>query len=248
VEEVSEVQAQLILNGRNSGFQEILPLYLLDDAGQIVESDDLTLTPGEVLVTVPIKQTSLVREVPVQASLLSETLTPGYEINSVLVDPRTVTLTGTSLALESVGEFVETAPISLTNVLSEVTLDSPLVFPEGVVAMDDLGDRIFSVSVHITVSPVNDYLLLKIEPTLLGVPPTYTVRLSPQEVSVLLEGPQPLLDEIKDDPALVIVTLDLEGFSPGLYMVPVDVQVPSGVTVEILPTEVQVTIEEVVEP
>ena len=98
--------------------------------------------------------------------------------------------------------------------------------------------------VDVVVSPVTNYLPLTVEPELRGLQAGFNAEVSPSQVSVLLVGPQPILDEIAADPFLVEVFLDVTGLEAVAHELPLEYESPSDVTVELFPSEAQVVIFE----
>jgi YbbR domain-containing protein len=242
VEQVNEVRTEVAIEGRKNSFQVSQLVLPLDVDGQLING--VRLEPAEILITVPVEQTEQTRQVPIYADIQADTIEDGFEINSVLISPPTVTLIGEESAVQQVGEFLATAPISLTNVFSEISLDVPLLLPEGVVSRGEADEDINTVRIDIQVSPVTNYLPLTTAPELRGLPEDKNAEVSPSQVSILLIGPQTILDEITSNPSLVVVYVDVTGLGPGLYDLPLEYESPSGVTVELFPSEVQVTINE----
>ena len=238
------VQARIViqLNGRRDDFQQVVPVSLLDQDGEVVEG--LTPSPQQVLANVTIEQDFFTREVPVQAVLDTDTLDPNYEITGIDVFPSTVTLTGDQAALAGVGEFVETAPVDLTDVYSELTVDAPLILPAGVTALNEEGESIFTVNVRISIEPITDYLALTRFIEERDLDPNMIARLSEGRVSVLLFGPRPLLEEIIKDPNLVTVFVNLDGLAAGTYTLPIEFDAPQGAIVELFPSETEAVIVE----
>ena len=238
------VQAQIViqLNGRREDFQVVEPVSLLDQDGQVVE--ELTPSPQQVLVDVVIDQTFFTRESSVQAILDNDTLDPNYEITGIITNPSTVTLTGNRAALAEVGEFIETAPVDLTDVYSKLSVEAPLILPEGVSALNDEGETIQNVLVHITVEPITDYLAITRFIEERGLEPPLIARLSESRVSVLLFGPRSLLDEIMKDPNLITVFVNLDGLSAGTYTLSIEYEAPQDVIVELFPSETEAVITE----
>ena len=60
---------------------------------------------------------------------------------------------------------------------------------------------------------------------------------------MLLIGPQELLAEIAKNPQTVQVQVDLAKLTPGTYTLPVLVQAPQGIQVQLFPKEVTVVIQ-----
>jgi YbbR domain-containing protein len=241
VERAVEARVELNISGRFTDFQQEVPVTILDEEMQPIEG--LQITPDSVRVTVPVRRTFFTRKVAVQASIASDTVTTGYQVTEVSVNPADVTLIGERSAVEAAGDFLVTAPITLTNVYDHITSDVALLLPAGVSALNEQEETVTHVRAEISVQPLSDYLVLSRRPALVGLPPEMTVELTPREVSVLLIGPQPLLREIRAAPDLVLLTLDLEGFSPGTYVQTPIVDAPADLNVEIFPPEVQVTLE-----
>ena len=101
----------------------------------------------------------------VSAFFRAETIEDGYEITSVLISPPSVTVIGEEGAIRQVDEFILTAPISLTNVTSQFTVEVPLLLPDGVVSKGEAEQDINSVAVDVQISPVTNYLPLSAAPT-----------------------------------------------------------------------------------
>jgi diadenylate cyclase len=242
VDRVGEARAELALEGRRADFQEALRLKLVDDDGEQVT--DLQPTPESILATVSISRTFESRQVGVQAMLETTTLPRGYEVTRVRLSPSVVTLIGRRSGLEEAGDYLATAPINLSGVRSELTRDVPLVMPEGISALDTQGQAVTNVVARVTVAPATDYLALTKKPVVSGVTPSLAARLSPSQVTVLLIGPEPLLLQVEEEPGLVRVSLDLKGFEPGSYLLPLEIRAPEGLDVERFPTEIDVTIAE----
>jgi len=129
-------------------------------------------------------------------------------------------------------------------VYSELTLDVPLILPDGVVGKGEKGETVDNAVVSIFVSPVTNYLLQTVAPATRGLPITYSAEISPQQVSVLLIGPEPILDEIEADLSLVVIYVDVTDVLPGIHVLPLEYEAPSGISIELFPSEVQVTISE----
>jgi diadenylate cyclase len=238
------VQARIViqLNERRDDFQQVVPVSLLDQDGKVVEG--LIPSPQQVLANITIEQDFFTRDAPVQAVLDTDTLDSNYEITSIEVLPSSITLTGDRTALAGVGEFVETAPINLTDVYSELTVDAPLILPVGVTALNEEGEIILTVNVRIILEPITDYLALTRFVEERGLGSTMIARLTESRVSVLLFGPRSLLDEIIKDPNLVTVFVDLDGLAAGTYTLPIGYEAPQDVIVELFPSETEAVIVE----
>ncbi|MBN1149428.1 MAG: diadenylate cyclase CdaA [Anaerolineales bacterium] len=242
VEAIADVRVEIAIGEHRADFQQTIKPLLLDSNGQSL--DGLAVSPQEVLVSVPIRRTFYTSEIGIQADLKLDSLEDGYEIMQVEITPNTVVLAGSRSALDSAGDFLITAPISLTGVNTELVIDAPLLVPEGASALNEQSESVNSVRVRVEVKPVTDFFVLSTSIDVRNLSPSLVASLLPSTASVLLVGPRPLLDEIKKDGGLVVIYLDLEGYSAGIYELPLAFEAPPGVQVQLFPSEVQVTLDE----
>ena len=246
VEWVVEARAELALNGRRTGFQQTPSLVLLDRTGQRV--DGLHLSPDTILVEVPIQRMFHTREIAIQATLDTEGLEANFIVTSALISPTSVTLIGDREAIDNTGSYLVTAPINLTNVIGDLTVNVPLLLPDGTQAMDAQGEPVTSTVAYVTVEPVTSYLVLTLTPTFSNISTSLSLqRLLPDEINVLLIGPRPLVDEVRAEPGLVTISLDLTDYESGLHTLHLEVQAPEGLHVELFPPQVQITLAAVEE-
>ncbi len=240
VNQVAAARVSLALNDHRADFQQALPVELLDGSGELLTI--LQSSPDTVLATVSITRTFDTRTAAVQANLETGSLERGYQVTAIRLSPPEVTLTGQEAALDEAGDFVATVPIGLAGVFDSLTSDVPLILPKGVSALNYQGESVTSIVARVAVSPATGYLALSKVPTLSGVPPSHSARPSPGSVTVLLVGPQPLLAQVEMEPSLVLVALNLAGYEPGSYLLPLNVQAPEGLRVELFPAEVDIAL------
>jgi diadenylate cyclase len=241
VEKVASARINLVVGERRADFQDTFRPLLLDSSGNNVEG--VEASPQLVVVTVPVQRTSFSRQVGVQATLDEKQLPAEYELRSVVVSPSSVTLTGSQSALASSDPYLVTAPINLTNHFSDFTVDTPLIVPRGLTSVNDQGEIIQSVRVQIAIAPVMGYLVLDRELVFLNLSQGGQATAEPGRVAVLLIGPQELLAEIAKNPVTVSVQVDLAKLTPGTYTLPVLVQTPTGIQIQLFPKEVTVVIK-----
>ena len=106
--------------------------------------------------------------------------------------------------------------------------------------VDENGAEINTVAVDVSVSPVTNYLPVTVGPLVRNLSDDITASLTPSQVSLLLIGPQPLLDEIAQDETLLAVYVDAGGLEMGIYSLPVLYEIPEGLTAQVFPSEVEV--------
>jgi diadenylate cyclase len=240
VAQVAEARLVINLSGRRTFIQEVLEVHLIDPSGNRVFG--LTPEPEQALVSVPIERSAFAREIPVQAQLQAN-LAEGFEVAEIRIVPANVTLIGSRTGLEETADFVQTTPIDLSNVRSTFISAAPLELPAGLTAVDENGTTLQSVQVEIVVQPITTYLVIQVAPELLFEVPFDSIVWAPETVTVLVLGPVPLLEQVQENPALLRISANLNGLDVGTHQVPLVVQAPEDLIVELFPAEIQVTIE-----
>jgi diadenylate cyclase len=241
VEKVATARVDVSLGSRKNDFQETDTPELISSDG--IAIDGLNLIPDQVVVTIPISQTFFTKQVGVQPEVDQSKLDRAYEVTQVNVDPPSVTLTGVRSALDEIGSFIDTVPISLTNQTMGYTTTTPLIIPNGISVLNDQGASIHSVQVQISIQAVSGYLVLNKQVRISNPPLTATITIDPIRVSILIIGSQILLDQLAKNPDLIILSVTLNETEPGTYTLPLEVQAPPELRVELFPKEVQITLK-----
>lgn len=242
VSQVVQANVNIIISDKKDNFQEVVPIELLNQDGNIVQG--LTPSPVKLIVELFIEQLFATRAIAVQANVNTETLDPNFEIKNVILIPSVVTLKGNPTDLNEVGDYIETAPIDLTGVYSEFSTTVPLILPDGVTAINEQSEEILNVLAEITVEPIPNFLTVTRFIQVTGLDPGLQVRIPSTRVDVLLFGSAEVLQEIESTPGLVKVFINLAGYSSGTYTVPIEYDAPEEVVVELFPSDVEVVITE----
>lgn len=242
VSQVVQAEVDISLNGRSENFQEILPVTLLDQDGEIVQG--LTPSPSQVLVDVFIVQEFTTRVIAVYANVDMATLEPNYEVVSTLASPSVVTIKGRPLELANIGEYVETSPIDLTGITSELKIQAPLLVQDTIQVFNNENEEIWNVLVQVEVQPKPSFLSIEELVEIRGLNPELNASIQDRWVTVFMIGPSNLLDEIRSNPDLLILFVNLEGLTAGSYIVPIEFEAPNGLEIELFPSETEATIKE----
>lgn len=237
VDRVSELVATITLANLKSSLDQIIVLVPVDAAGTPVTG--VTVTPAALRVRVPVTQKVGSRDVAVRAIIRGQ-IAAGYRITNITVAPPIITVSSSDPArVSDLPGFVETAPLDITGASDDVTQRLPLTLPEGVTPAGD--DPTVVVQVSIAAIEGSTQVQRTLELTNLG--PGLVARASPEAVDVLLSGPIPILEALRE--ADVRVLLDLTGLDAGTYAItPTVVLLPEAVTaVTVRPSPVEVVIE-----
>jgi len=238
VEQIVELRASVNVSDALQDFQQEVPLFPLDLAGNVVEG--VELDPQTALVSVLIEPREAFRLVSVIPKLEGEEqlVEAGYQINDVTVLPTVVTVFSSDLAaLEILPGFVETLPLSIGQATGDIERRLALVLPEGVSLVEEQ-----SVLVRVSVSPIIRTITLTRSVETRNLAQGLFALLSPESVNIIVSGPLPTLNALQPEDVQVIVDLlDLgvgtHQLAPAVIIAPTDVEQES-----IFPTVIEVTI------
>ncbi len=236
VERVQKVEALLDLTQVFETLNRTLTLQAVDANESPVNG--LTLTPDRVTVTLPINQKGGYRNVVVKVVTSGE-ITKGYRLTNISVFPPAVTVFSSDpTAITNLPGFVETMPLDLTNAKDDLDIALTLNLPEGVSVV---GDQ--TVLVRVGIAAIQSSLPLSNQKiNIIGLAPNLKATLSPETIDLILSGPLPLLDALKQGD--VTISLDVSGLLRGTYQLDPKIEVTiSEIKVEsVLPGTIQVTI------
>jgi diadenylate cyclase len=240
VQQVAEVRASVSLEGVGTSLREMHAVQALDQAGHEVAR--VTLQPDQVQVSITVRRRLTARDVGVRP-LISGTPPADYWVTSLKVSPATVTLEGAPDQLASIGSFVDTLPVNVSQAAGDLSVDVPLNLPTQIQALDANGNPIQTVTVLVGISPRQGDLVVTRPVEISGAAPGLSQTADPSTVDVLLSGPSPVLDRIKADPSLVRVLANAAGVEPG-QSTPLkpDVVAPGGVQAQLIPPSIVVTV------
>ncbi len=235
VNQVSQVRAVLDIAGSGETIKASVPVVTLDEDGNLVT--DVTISPRVVTITQPISLEGGYKNLVVKVVTAGQ-IADGYRLTNLSVTPLTVTVfSDNPQRINQLPGYVETEPVDLTNVSEDTEIRVDLALPEGITLV---GEQ--SVLVQISVAAIEGSLTISLPIEAMGLTPTLSATFSPPFVDVLVFGPLPVLDTLTLDSFRVIV--DLTGLEPGIYQVPVVIDlIPDQVRIEsVLPETVEATI------
>ena len=240
VQQVVEAQTILDLNNQRDTLEQDVRLIPVDAEGDEVSA--LTLEPQTARVTVPISQRNDVREISVLPNVDRNTLPEGYLVASLSYEPQTVLVIGSSQEmLDAIPDTLLTQTIDLTNRTTDFEVSVPVVLPDDGLAL--LGDQVITISVSI-VAPSFTRQFENLSVEVIGLDSTLQIQTIPAQVTILVTGPQPVVEALElEDIDVIIDVVELE---PGTYDVEPRVIVNQGQVqldlISILPTTITATI------
>lgn len=239
VDQVATAQMELNLSDQRNPLELDTSLTPVDVNGDIVT--DVALEPQVVHVSVNIQRRNDVREVRVSPNILVDTLPGGYVLTSVSYDPQVVLIGGPPDQMGNIPDTVPTAPIDLTNHIEDFETSVSVELPDENLLL--VGVQTITVSIGVEPRTANrQFDGVPVE--VVGLADAHRAQVAPDEVTVLVTGPQPLLETLA--PNDVQVNVDLDGLLAGNFQLEPQVTISRGdaltVSTSVLPAEIDVQI------
>jgi YbbR domain-containing protein len=232
VDKVSKARADVIIQPSGIDVDQDIVLTPVDDLGNALSPVDVA--PRTVHVKIPVFSDRQTRTVPL-IPVLSGSPAAGFEIASLAVTPKVVTVEGDADQLANLDQ-ISTLPVSVAGTSETVTLSTGLDLPTGVVA---LGDS--TVQVVVTLRPVTGTRTFDAGLRLVGARSDLTYDVSVDHVLVTIGGSVADLDRLQG--ANLVLDLAVGGLTAGTSDVAVTADLTTGLTlVAVSPATVQVTV------
>jgi YbbR domain-containing protein len=236
VNQVVNLRSTVDLTQVQANINVTLDIQAVDINGDPV--DGVTIIPDKVVVNQPITQKGGYRNVVVKVVSQGK-LANGYRLTNISVFPPNITVFAEDPTLvENLPGYVETQPIVLDNLKSNLSIPAELNLPSGVSLV---GNQV--VMVIASIDPIESSLTISKIPIIsVGLGAGLTVKISPEVVDVLLSGPLPVLDVLRSQDFQI--TINLDGKGPGTYQLTPNVQIDTGeIRVEsVIPGTIEVVI------
>ncbi len=207
---VDRLEARLDLSERRESFSQTLDLVPVDPEGLVVSSVDVA---QDVTAEVTISRREDEQALPVLPVLDNDSLPDGYTARLGTYSPDLVSVQGPPSALSQLPEVLSTETIDLSERTASFTTSvAPVIDVTGVSVIDAGG----SITVEVIIEPIRSQAQFDaVAVSFSGVNPAYSVRAIPSRVTVLVDGPQPLLDTLSVDD--INVAVDVQDLQPGSY-------------------------------
>lgn len=242
VEQVDTLRVLLDLSEQRSTYADSARLVPVDVDGNLVNG--VTIEPQLVNVTVEIESRDDVRPMRVLANTQGD-LPPGYLLTGFNYEPQSVYVSGSPDVLSGLGDTLFTAPIDFSGQTEDFEISVPILLPDPDLIL--IPRRTVTVTVNIQAQTATRQLD-RVPVEVIGLPPGVTVQFAPLEVTVLVTGPQPLIEALTADDISVIV--DVSRLRPGesLQITPITEfragAIPNA-TIQVLPAAIDVRLEPV---
>lgn len=209
VDRVVRLETELDLSDRRDNIDDQFVPTPVDADGNPVSG---VTVEGTVRVFIEIGPLDGVQEFPVRPVIDFESVPEGYVARLVDYNPKIVTISGSPDLLARLPDSVDTTTIDLTNRTDAFTAEVNVTLPvEGLVVLNNP-----TISVQISIearTAVREFDNVPVRFTGLGA--GLSARAIPSRVSVLVNGPQPLLDQLTTENINIVV--DLSSYRVGAY-------------------------------
>jgi YbbR domain-containing protein len=235
VSKVKDIRTQVDISGISENLSRSLTVIPVDESGKQVNG--VTLSPNIILFSQPVELLGGYRNVVVKV-VTTGNVASGYRLTNYFPSPSSVILFSSDPQLvNSLPGYIETKPLDLTDADDDFEVLVELNLPDGITAVAD-----FRVLVQVSVAAIETSMSISLPVEITGLQPGYEASLSPPSVDLILNGPVPVLNDLK--PSDIRVKVDLSGFSEGIFQIipVVDFLPPKVQKVSVLPTTVEVTI------
>ena len=248
VDRVDSLRATVDLSDQRTRFSDELSLVPVSVNGTIL--NDVTLGQQTVGVAIDIRQREDVLAVPIRPVIDFESVAPGYAVRLDTYSPQTAIIRGSPATLALLPDLLDTATIDLTGRTSSFTISVPTLLPESlgngqvsILEGQDVNVRIV-VEARLAQAQFDDVLVM-----VLGEGQGLRVRVIPSRATVLVTGPQALLDRLTADN--LTVTVDVDGLGVGTYdlepRATLDAALTSADEVRVIPSTIGVIVEAIPE-
>ena len=208
VRSISSAAVYVDVTDRGDPFIQALPYTLLDTAGKEVSQEMLNLSSSSVSAIVDVYPT---KDLPVNsdiANVLTGQPGEGYVVQSVSIQPDTVTVAADEELLESLTELM-IEPIALNGAVQSFSRRAAISQLSG---LRNLSTE--QVYVNVVISESNVVGRIKdVNVVITGKTPGLSVEYNP--ITVIATGPRSAVEELQQQG--IYVTLDITGLGPATY-------------------------------
>ncbi|MBI2911430.1 MAG: hypothetical protein HYY05_04750 [Chloroflexi bacterium] len=235
VNQVASASLDVELEGRRLDITQTVALVPRNS--QRYEVQGISVDPPALVLHIPIRQQVFYRTVAVRPIVVG-TPAPGHAIETIEVEPATISVAGARDAVESIAQ-VNTNAIPIGGAQGSIVSAVELALPKGAQVVGE--NRVI---VRVAIHPVLGSRRILVAPQVTGLAPDARAVVEPDAVAVIVEGPVPSLEALR--PSALRATLDLSRLEPGTHQVAPQIELPNGLRSDVVePARVRVIISAV---
>ena len=241
VERVVGARVNADIAGLAANYDSPRPIEPIASDGQVVAG--VTVEPINANLLVPISSSVGIKRVPIVPQISGQPAS-GFIVAAIAVEPRLVTLTGSSGPLDDLAE-VSTLDVDVTGATQTFSRTVPLAEPLNArLSFGEPRTAVVTVQIEPIIRPFQVSLPVAVQ--VVDIPAGVLVSLSPQVVDVRLSGTAAALNRIDAD--TLIGSVSARNLDPGIYQLIPVLDLPTGITLAAPPPAVTLTVRPVPVP
>ena len=227
---VRVLTAVMKLSGASAELREVLAVKAVDADNNSIAG--VTVNPGTVEVTIPIRKTKTVRIEPVMVGQPAA----DWEITETSLSRDTILIYGEETVLQTI-DSIRTEPVSLAGMDKNTSISVGLIMPEGVAPVDNIS----SVTVYVRgVKTINrDISVGSVNFTGMDEDLRLSDETTVPSIRVTVRGREDIVGSLTADD--ITVTANLGGLGEGKHSVALEVKLPEEVQlIAVTPMRVEI--------
>lgn len=176
IDNITEAVAPIKINGEKEGFEKVSQLFVYDAQGDEIKF--VKIDPLSIKTKISITPAGDTKTVGIKVKTTGN-IKDGYWINSIAIEPQTVTISGSRTKLSQT-QYVETEAIDLTNLDVDKTFTAQLNVDSGI----KVEDKYSSIKVTINIEESQQTKIVEVLPKFKNAPSGFDITATPQKISV----------------------------------------------------------------
>ena len=242
INSISRVVAEADVSGLSEDAEIEARLILYDVNNNVIDQTILANNLGKEGVSVDVTLYRI-KNVPVKLSTSKISAADGYKVSAVGVEPREISVTGDEQALAELDEIwipAEELEMSDLTERTEKIIKVSSYLPEDVMLVEENADSVV-VSIQIEQPGVKNYEVSTSSITVNNLSENLQLSYGAVDFEIQVKGPA---ETLKVFSTAKKVSIDLKNYSvPGVYFVPVSIDLPYGCTM-VCDVEIDIILDE----
>ena len=242
INRISRVVAEADVSGLSEDAEIEARLILYDVNNNVIDQTILANNLGKEGVSVDVTLYRI-KNVPVKLSTSKISAADGYKVSAVGVEPREISVTGDEQALAELDEIwipAEELEMSDLTERTEKIIKVSSYLPEDVMLVEENADSVV-VSIQIEQPGVKNYEVSTSSITVNNLSENLQLSYGAVDFEIQVKGPA---ETLKVFSTAKKVSIDLKNYSvPGVYFVPVSIDLPDGCTM-VSDVEIEIILDE----
>jgi YbbR domain-containing protein len=219
MDQVGKVYVSAAVNDISANYNQHLTVKVEDKDGLDISSL-FSIYPATAEVIIGVTYSQPEKYVAIKPVTTGEPAA-GFMVSHIIVEPATVRVFGDLAKLEELN-FVETVPIDISGLKNSISQTVNIVLPPGF----SLGNK-NQVTVFIEIEPISEALFTKKVVNANNLGDDLSVYFDSNNITVIVSGPESFINNLVD--ADIVLYIDCEGLSPGVYELPLQFLLPANI-------------------